>query len=104
MQSDRQTSTHFDLASCPTHSVHLDGSMMKTSSPGEIASLGHSVSQMPQLMQSEVIISAMSSSWCVCLDGTENAANSGADDNHKLRPVLFAAVRGRPSIWLVEKA
>ena len=59
MQSTGQTSTHCASSYQPTHSVQCSHSITNMSSPSEIASLGHSGSQTPQLTQSSVIKSAI---------------------------------------------
>jgi hypothetical protein len=41
-----QTSAHFGVSKCPSHSVHFFGSMMNVPPFSEIAAFGHSNSQM----------------------------------------------------------
>ncbi|CAG4883700.1 protein of unknown function [Georgfuchsia toluolica] len=60
MESTGHTCMHCDLSKCPTHSVHLVGSIAYASSPAEIAPFGHSGTHASQLIQSELIINAIS--------------------------------------------
>ena len=62
IQSTGQTSTHCASSYHPTHSVQRSHSITKISSPSEIASLGHSGSQTPQLTQSSLMSRAIKNS------------------------------------------